>query len=373
MRYVAFVNENTLGHASYLMPLVRGFEERPEFGITPHLVNAVSPDAPEPWWGTVSIRGLRRWGLDWHCTRWRLAVSRHVRREIDRLRETVKLDAVVVNTQSVGLCLSDLAERIPIFVALDATFAQLSRSPWFAPNRLSRWVAPATLGYLRKLERRLFRAAAGLLPWSESAAGSLAEDYGIAAERIHRLPPSVAVEPDPRPRPASARPRILFLGGDFQRKGGPVLLESYRRYLADRFELQVVTQSNLPPQPGVAVARGVAPHSPQWRQCWQEADVFVFPSALETFGIVLLEALAFQVPVVSSSAGAAREILDNGRAGVLLDCVTPESIAISVQRLMDDGPATRARIEAGRRRVVERFALASNLERLAGRVRAATM
>jgi glycosyltransferase involved in cell wall biosynthesis len=363
--HVAFVNENTLGHASYLLPLARGFEERPELGVIPHLVNAVSPGVPGRWWGDFSVRGLRRFGLDFHCTRWRLAVSRHVREEIERLRTKTKLDAIVVNTQSVGLCLDDFAEQIPIYVALDATFAQLSRSPWFAPNRLSRWMLPMTVSYLRSLERRLFQRAAGMLPWSSLAAQSLVDEYGIGRERIHQLPPSVAPQPDRAQWPSNATPRIFFLGGDFKRKGGPALMESYRRFLADRFELHVMTQSELAPQAGVVVHRGIAAHSPEWRRCWEQADVFVFPSALETFGIVLLEALSFQVPVVSSGAGAAREILDDGRAGVLLDEVTPEAIAASVRQVIDDAPSTRARVEQGRRQVAEHYALPRNLERLA--------
>ncbi len=365
MRHVAFVNENTLGHASYLVPLVRGLEERPDLGIVPHLVNAVAAGESGCWWGDFSVRGLRRWGLDFHGTRWRLAVSRHVRAEIERLRATTKLDAIVVNTQSVGLYLDELASEIPTYVALDATFAQLSRSAWFAPNRLSRWMLPVTVGYLRRLERRLLARAAGFLPWSGLAAHSLAQEYGIEKERIHQLPPSVAPQPDRRQWPGNARPRIFFLGGDFKRKGGPALLESYRRFLADQFDFHVMTQTTLAPVPGVVFHRGIAAHTPEWRRCWQEADVFVFPSTLETFGIVLLEALAFQVPVVSSDAGAAREILDDGRAGLLLSAVTPESIASAVKQVMDDPRETQIRVAHGCRRVAEQYALPANAERLA--------
>ncbi len=367
--HVAFVNENTLGHASYLCPLVRGFEERPELGIVPHLVNATPVAMGGSWWGDFSLRGLRRYGLDFHWTRWRMMVSRHVRNQIDVLRSKTEIDAIVVNTQSVGLCLTDLADRIPIYVALDATYQQHARGAWFAPNRLSRWLLPVTIGYLRVLERRLFQCARALLPWSEATAESLAAEYQVSAEKIWQLPPSVASQPPRTQWPGHAKPRILFLGGDFQRKGGPTLLESYRRFLADRCELHVVTQTALSPPTGVVVHRGVQAHSEEWRRCWQEADVFVFPSALETFGIVLLEALAFQVPVVSSQAGAAREILDDGRAGLLLPEVTPQSIAAAVRQVLDDAPATHARIEHGRRRIEERYSLSHNLERLGDRLR----
>ena len=54
--------------------------------------------------------------------------------------------------------------------------------------------------------------------------------------------------------------------------------------------------------------------------------MFVFPSSLETFGIVLVESLSFGVSVISSKVGAAEDILDSGRAGILLNETTPEAI-----------------------------------------------
>jgi glycosyltransferase involved in cell wall biosynthesis len=363
--HVAFVNENTLGHASYLGPLVRGFRERPEHGIVPHVIDA----APlvEPWkkWGEFSIRGLRRFGLDFHCSRWRFSASRQVRNRLDELRKTQSLDAVIVNTQSVGLCLADLAEEVPVFVAMDATFRQLEASPWFGPNRISRWAQPLTMRALRKGEQTLFRGAAGFFPWSAHVKQSLIRDYGIGEERIHWLPPSISMQPTTIEWPRNARPQILFMGGDFQRKGGPVLMECYHRHLADRFDLHVVTQSDVPKMQGVHVHHGVAAYSPQWFERWQQADVFVFPSRLETFGIVLLEALAFQVPVVSSDVGAAREVLLEGNAGVLIPPDNSERLANAIEYIFQEPKQTRARIKSGHDNVEANYSLPVCLPKLA--------
>jgi glycosyltransferase involved in cell wall biosynthesis len=134
--------------------------------------------------------------------------------------------------------------------------------------------------------------------------------------------------------------------------------------------LHVVTQSAVAEEPGVHVHRGVAAYGPVWWDRWRSADVFVFPSTLETFGIVLLEALAFRVPVVSSRAGAAAEVLDGGAAGVLLDEVTPGTIASAVRGVFADPGATAARVDRGAARAAERYALAANARRLAAVVRA---
>lgn len=364
---MAFVNENVLGHGSYLLPYVRALETDAGYGIVPHRIDAIPLPPALGRWANGTVKGLRRWGLDFHAARWRRGVSYHVRRQLDDLRRRERIDAVVVNTQSVGLDLVRMAAEFPVFVCLDATFDQLARSGWFAPNPLSRRLLPLTLAPIRGRERALLRAARGLLPWSEPVTRSLVDDYAVAKERICRLPPSLDL-PSPaegRVRPPGRRPQILFVGGDFHRKGGPLLLECWREHFRERCDLHLVTRSSVPPQPGVHVHRGVEAHSPEWRERWEAADLFVFPSALETFGIVLLEALAFEVPVVASDVGAARDVLADGRAGILLTRLERSSLAAAITSVLDDPEGARARARAGRARVEAEFELRANTRRLA--------
>jgi len=370
---VAFVNENTLGHTSYLPRYAAALQARPELGVTPHLIDVLPLPAHLRRLGDTSVRGLRKFGLDWGGTRWRVAISRHGREQLDRLRKSCRVDALVVNTQSAGLHLADLAGEFPILTALDATFHQLADSPWFAPNRLSRWLQPLTLSGLRRRERTLFAASTRLLPWSVSPAESLRLDYGISGDRICVLPPSVELPGSADKTPKSgSKPQILFLGGDFVRKGGPLLLDVFRRHFRDGAELHLVTQTEIAPEPGVFVHRGVQAGSPEWRRRWQEADMFVFPSRLETFGIVLLEALAFSVPVIASAAGAARSILGNGQFGTVLDSPEPDSLRTAIAAALNSPETSAQTAAAGHASFRERFELQRNTERLAALLRAVT-
>lgn len=362
---VAFLNENTLGHTSYLPRYAAALRARPELGVTPHLLDVLPLPPHLRRLGDTSVRGLRKFGLDFHGSRWRVAISRHAREQLDALRRGTAVDAVVVNTQSAGLALDGLPPNLPVLVALDATFRQLAASPWFAPNAPSRWFQPLTLRGLLRRERELFARATRLLPWSEPVAESLRRDYGVPAGRITVLPPAVAAPPRRPPHPAGERPQILFLGGHFERKGGPLLLEVFRRSFADRCELHLVTATEVPPEPGVWVHRGVTAGSAEWERRWREADVFVFPSQLETFGIVLLEALAFEVPVIASRAGAAESILGDGRFGVLLPELTEPGLTRALTEVLDAPEAAAARARAGRECFEQRFTLEGNAARLA--------
>jgi glycosyltransferase involved in cell wall biosynthesis len=77
----------------------------------------------------------------------------------------------------------------------------------------------------------------------------------------------------------------------------------------------------------------VAPWSEEWEALWKGADIFVFPSRLETYGIVVLEALAFQVPVIATDVGAVAELLVHGRAGYILDSL--EELGATIEHVLD--------------------------------------
>ena len=94
--------------------------------------------------------------------------------------------------------------------------------------------------------------------------------------------------------------------------------------------------------------------------------MFVFPSTMETFGIVLLESLAFMVPVVSSRAGAAADILEEGKSGWLLEGNDLAGLRTAIDSALSDSTEKWARVERGRARFEARFALPGNAERMAG-------
>jgi glycosyltransferase involved in cell wall biosynthesis len=356
---VLFIHENTLGHSSYLPQFVDYFRAHPELDIKPELLLAtpLPPDLARKADKTVPL--LRRFGLDMHFSRWRKIVSAHVLKQV-HAKPANSYDAIVVNTQSIALDLLDLP--CPLFVALDATFRQLSESRWFSDPPLPN-VAPRLVSALIKRERALFQRATAVLPWSQIAARSVQKDYAIAVEKTHILPPSLDL-PAPRHPNRHETPRALFVGADFKRKGGELLVQAFRSFHG-QLELDILTQSPVAPESGVRLWRNIQAHTPEWESLWREADFFIFPSQLETFGIVLVEALAFQVPVISSRAGAAEEILDHGKCGFLLETLTIDELSLAIDNILTNQAKAVELAAAGRKRAEHFYEISRNSSRLA--------
>lgn len=69
---------------------------------------------------------------------------------------------------------------------------------------------------------------------------------------------------------------------------------------------------------------------------YAEADLFVLPSRRESFGLVLAEAMACGLPVVSTTAGAIPEVVEDGVTGILVPSDDPESLADAINSLLGD-------------------------------------
>ncbi len=86
------------------------------------------------------------------------------------------------------------------------------------------------------------------------------------------------------------------------------------------------------------------------------ADIFLLPSATESFGLAALEAMACEVPVVASRVGGLPEVIDDGESGFLHAPEDVDGMAASVLALLRDADLHRRMALAGRRVAVERFA-----------------
>jgi glycosyltransferase involved in cell wall biosynthesis len=211
---------------------------------------------------------------------------------------------------------------------------------------------------LLRLESEMYGEASHVFVMAGAAKDSLVGDYQVDPGRVTVVGGGINFETFPKhPGPAKDS-RILFIGRDFKRKGGEVLLRAFERVrtrLPDA-ELHVVGTSERLTQPGVHVdSRQFFDDRRQISNLYADARVFCFPALYEPFGLVLPEAMAHGVPCIGSTVQAIPEILDGGRAGLLVPAGEPEPLADALLRLLTDDELAQRVGEAGRRRVKQRY------------------
>src|SRR6202035_4623710 len=141
-----------------------------------------------------------------------------------------------------------------------------------------------------------------------------------------------------RYRPAAQRPRerprILFVGGRFAEKGGDDLLAALDR-LGESVELGLVTPAEGPERPGVRVHR-LGPSDPLLLDLQQQADLLCLPTHRDAVPWVVLEAMACGTPVLATRVGGIPDLVEDGRAGMLLPHGDPRALAQGLQALLAD-------------------------------------
>jgi glycosyltransferase involved in cell wall biosynthesis len=202
----------------------------------------------------------------------------------------------------------------PLVVELDWTVSQQEEmAPWYY-NRPPRSGPALALALAR--QRAVFSRVALFTPMSQWAADGL-RALGVADERIRVLHPGLDLERwafAPRTGPLDGPLRLLFVGGDFRRKGGDLLLEAVAGPFAGRVVADIVTRDRVATTPGVTVHR-CEPNSPELIGLYADADLFVLPTRADCFGHAVVEALASGLPAVVGDVGGVRDIVDDGCTG----------------------------------------------------------
>jgi colanic acid/amylovoran biosynthesis glycosyltransferase len=103
----------------------------------------------------------------------------------------------------------------------------------------------------------------------------------------------------------------------------------------------------------------------QIRRLYSEADVFVLASFAEGIPIVLMEAMAMEIPCVSTTVAGISELIRNEVDGLLVPPSDERALAEAIERLIDDRELRRRLGQAARRRIMDQFDLDQNVERLA--------
>lgn len=219
--------------------------------------------------------------------------------------------------------------RVPHFVYTDHT--HLANTRYSLPRET--W--PVAPGWLA-LERRVYANARAIFTSSRFAADSLREDYAIGEDKVVVAGSGGNIVP-PESCPVRQRGReirLLFVGVEWERKGGPELAAALSRLRRDFPDVVLDVVGCEGSGDGIRFHGRLEPQAV--RAFYEKADVFCLPSRAEPSAGVLAEAAAFGLPVVATRVGGTPERVIDGETGFLVPAGDVEALEHALRRLVTD-------------------------------------
>jgi glycosyltransferase involved in cell wall biosynthesis len=351
-----FVLEQALGHVTHAKNLLTNVARDPE--VHPH-------------WGLIDFEATGVAGrIPVYKSNWTVRAGVRAYREVARMNRRTKLDALFFHTQVPAILAQRWLRKIPSIVSLDATPLQYDElGAFYKHERGPEWLE----AWKWRLNRDCFGSARRLVAWSEWTKRGLVQGYRVLAEKITVIPPGVNVNEWRRPmprRPHADPVKILFVGGDLKRKGGLVLLEAFRALRHLGLELHLVTKDRQPPEPNVFIYNNLEANSQALKDLYYICDIFALPTFGDSLPMVLSEAAATGMAIISTNVAAIPEIVRNGETGLTVPAGDAASLT---QALRDMATNPTLRMTLGERamaHVSRHYDALSNANRLLGLLKA---
>lgn len=305
-----------------------------------------------------------------------LTFSRRVARAFDRRRPEYD---VVHDNQCLGPGLLDLGAHAPVVATVHHPITYDRRVALQASRNWMRWLGVWRFYSFVPTQVEVARRIARILTVSECSKRDIVREFGVAPDRMRVVFNGIDVDLF-RPHPEVPRREDLLvttLSADQPLKGFRYLLEAFVRLRHDRpaLRLKVVGSPGKRTSTRKHIARLGLEGAVEFTgrvtaeaiaRFYAEATVAVVPSLYEGFGFPAAEAMACEVPVVSTRGGALPEVVGtDGESGMLVEPADPGALAAAIGRLLDD-TSLRVRLgKAGRQRVLRLFTWRAAAERTA--------
>lgn len=220
---------------------------------------------------------------------------------------------------------------IPHFVYSDHTHLNNLSYLGFDSRQLcsSKWI---------ECERTIYQNASLNFTMSSNISKSLIEVYSIDSNKVFRVNCGANIEPSQDEvidENKYTNSNILFVGIDWHRKGGPVLLEAFKTIIKSypNVKLTIVGCNPKVDIPNCKVVGKVPPS--EVRKYFQQASIFCLPTTIEPFGVVFLEAMAHKLPIVATNLGAIPDFVHERLNGFLVEPNNPFQLSKKIIDLIE--------------------------------------
>lgn len=271
------------------------------------------------------VREASKCHFKWHIAYKRLPMVAKKQAKIAAQRLAGRRFDVIVALDCVPE-IAFLQTDIPILLIVDITFhLQQDYSAEYS-NLLAFSVRQGEI-----IERAAFQTASKLLFESSWASRSAIEDYGIAAQKVHVIAAGANLDHIPPREQVLAKKlskqcRLLFVGVDWQRKGGDIAYETLLKLHEMGIEAELTVCGCVPPtnitHPRLTVIPFLDKNDERQvheiEKLYIMSDFLLLPTRVEAFGVVFCEAGAFGLPVITTYTGGVPEVVKDGENGFLL-------------------------------------------------------
>ena len=213
---------------------------------------------------------------------------------------------------------------------------------------------PTTYSVLYLTEKLCLTHAAQVIVTSQSAKQDVMK-FGVQEEIIHVVYPTVSVKGDGILK-TEFHSNLLFIANIEPRKGLDVLIKALSLIKDITFHLDVVGRHDINVKYFQQIQKLINQYGLEskiqfhgqktgtaLKELFQKADIFVFPSRQETFGIVLLEAISFGLPIVASVIPSTCELIKDNENGILFPVNDSKGLADALRTLLTN-PELRKRL-----------------------------
>jgi alpha-maltose-1-phosphate synthase len=399
-----FFIEYGMGHKTHHRFLEEHLDRDPRFD--PTLIRLYWMDELAEWLGRYHLLPFADGGLDF-WTWWVFQFKRQQVRYLLRRYDPSELDLVYIHTQTAATSILDLPKSVPTVVSIDLT--------WRLAFLESRYHQSPLLRATLELERRIFERCDLVVSFSDWAAASVIDDYGIPASKVKvvrngvTLPPPVtgirnghalngngngksnghvgnghkrygfgqglnghatngngASNGNGHYAAGDDLLKLGFIGNGFLRKGGDLLLKVHQEQFADLAHLTLVTGD--PPKGSNGLRNVDVRTEVPWFELMTSVlpgfDLFVFPTRFDYSPYAVIEAMTAGVPVISTRVGAIPEMIEDGVGGFLIEANREAPLAERMTWALENRAQLPEMGERGRERAATHYAAETNYPQL---------
>jgi glycosyltransferase involved in cell wall biosynthesis len=208
-------------------------------------------------------------------------------------------------------------------------------------------------------EKTVYQNARLNFTMSTNIANSIVEQYGCTPQQVACVYAGSNINGTTTPEPGNPQKyhnkHILFVGVEWERKGGPQLVAAFQQVLQQHPDarLTIVGCSPQISLPNCYVV-GHAPREDVQRY-YQQASIFCLPTRREPFGIVFIEAMTYKLPVVGTNIGAIPDFIVDGTNGYLVEPDDTERLSAVLRELLDQPESCAVLGENGYQMAMDRY------------------